>query len=244
MPDQPSVECSTHGTRSAAFVCHHLVSGHGAGFHWDEDPDTPFSPVPDAWCSACEDVWQVQGEWKERGKQSADVQAVCSDCYADIRARNWRQDDRAINALCTEVSDELTRRQQALWDKYEIGACERWDWDQDTGALVFLQDGAARVMCDISFVGTHSSLDNSWLWGWANNSFSNAERESLAPIRSYGTEMGFVKLVGAHWFAEDDDGWLMTAFAARVLDAAGAYRTPTEHGHLYMVIRAARSAAA
>ena len=36
------VECARHGSREATYVCQHLVSGQGSGFHYahdDEDPD-------------------------------------------------------------------------------------------------------------------------------------------------------------------------------------------------------------
>ena len=238
MSSSESIDCERHGQRATAYVCQHLVAGENQGFHWGEDPDNPFSPVPDAWCHACEEELLREGEWNDRNEAFADIKVICSECYVEVRSRNWPHDERAFQTLATEASDALTRKQQSLWSRYKLDECDRWDWDRDTGNLVFSQDGQARITADICFTGSDSDANGSWLWAWGNSSFSEGERAALAPVRDLGRELGLLKLAGAYWHTSDaDDGWLMTAFAAKVLDAIGAYRTPTDHGHLYMVIR-------
>jgi hypothetical protein len=58
------VECPEHGVRDATYVCRHLASGTGAGFHCGHDDDDPDRLWPDAWCDACESVRQSEDGWE------------------------------------------------------------------------------------------------------------------------------------------------------------------------------------
>ena len=59
-------------------------------------------------------------------------------------------------------------------------------------------------------------------------------------VRQFGIENGIEELTSE--YLEDDDlnnlGWQMTAVAARVLDAVGAYRPPRDNGGgLFIICR-------
>ena len=57
-----------------------------------------------------------------------------------------------------------------------------------------------------------------------------------SPVRAYGEEHTFHKLVAAHWSATEEDGWEMTAIAAARIKAQGAYRSPKDRGFTFMVM--------
>ena len=65
--------------------------------------------------------------------------------------------------LVTRAHAYLTARQDELRAQYRLGEWQRWDWDQDTGRLVFSADGVPRVFADIQFVGTYSTMSGTWL---------------------------------------------------------------------------------
>ena len=82
------MECSRHGEGYATFVCKHLVDGTGIGFVFGDTQD----PRPDAWCNQCDEVLLREGgEWDEVSEGFAQVTALCSGCYDEIRARNQRK---------------------------------------------------------------------------------------------------------------------------------------------------------
>ena len=205
--------CESHGNLQAAFVCQHLFSGSGRGFNWAEDPDDPDARCPDAWCNACEAIWQEEGEWNEHAMAFADIKVVCVLCYESIRERNWVKDPG---------------------EEFQIGSYERWD--QGTGQLVFSNGGRPRVIADIAFVGSVSTKTNTWLWSWANSSHLETAKATMREVRAYGEKHRLLKLAGAHWSATDQDGWQMTAIAALLLGAVGAYRTPSDYGFTFMVM--------
>jgi hypothetical protein len=106
---------------------------------------------------------------------------------------------------------------------------------------------AASVKCLISqaqtlgglFVGTYSTDSDTWMWAWGNDSLPAQVRAALGKVKRAGEETGFRRLTQGHWTADEQDGWNMTAYAYDVLGGLGAYRTPSDNGYVYMVIRAA-----
>lgn len=231
-----TIECGEHGTRAPTFVCQHLVDGSNLGFHFgvpDDDPDVVW---PDAWCDACDAVYRAEGGWNERSEAAAGVTAICDFCYERARGRNWREDERAFARLLEEALGNLQDKQQELQEQYGLSDYDRFDWNQGSGQLVFSQGGERRVVADIVFVGSISTRSNTWLWSWANDSFLEPLRAPLREVRRYGLEHRFMKLASARFPAEEADGWEMTAIAAHLLGAVGAYRTPGETGFSFMLM--------
>jgi hypothetical protein len=57
----------------------------------------------------------------------------------------------------------------------------------------------------------------------------------IQKLRSFGAKPGFEKLTQASWPGDETDGWEMTAAAAMLLSAKGAYRAPDENGALFLI---------
>lgn len=166
----------------------------------------------------------------------ADIKMVCARCYEDLRERNWMENAEEFDRLLDEAIPFLEERQARLREEFKISSYERYDWDQDTGRLVFSHGGRPQVIADIVFVGSVSTKTNTWLWSWANSSHLEPMKSKMREVRAHGTEHRLLKLAGAHWNATELDGWQMTAIAARLLGAVGAYRTPSESGFTFMLM--------
>jgi uncharacterized protein DUF6882 len=50
-------------------------------------------------------------------------------------------------------------------EQFRIGHWERWDYDLDSGTLVFSESGAPKVIAQIQAAGTTSKTSRTWLWG-------------------------------------------------------------------------------
>ena len=77
------VECASHGTQQATFVCQHIIEtlrdGNPRGFWWADDPE---NLRPDAWCSECEaKVQAANGEWNDENEAFTGVKLLCGACY-------------------------------------------------------------------------------------------------------------------------------------------------------------------
>jgi hypothetical protein len=83
------MECPRHGVRRPTFICQHLRTGLGAGFHQPEGPPDPECPFQQAWCDACDRVLEAQGgEWNDESESHAGILPVCEGCFEEIRRRN------------------------------------------------------------------------------------------------------------------------------------------------------------
>ncbi len=131
----------------------------------------------------------------------------------------------------------LKRLNEACEKAFRISSWPRYDYDLDLCILTFSQDGIAKVVASILVVGTTSQSGGTWLWSWANGHLPESVSESVKKVRDFGVSEKIAEL--AEPYAPDDEylGWAMTAVAARIMDAKGAYRCPGDNGYIYMIFR-------
>jgi hypothetical protein len=127
-------------------------------------------------------------------------------------------------------------RQAELEKDFDISKQERFDFNEETGTLIFSNDGEPALIAEVQFVGSYSSETGTWLWAWADSSIEPKLYEKLGRVYDFGEERNFPKLTDPEWEAERADGWQMAAIAAYLLKAKGLYRPPFDKGYFFMVI--------
>jgi hypothetical protein len=147
-----------------------------------------------------------------------------------------------FEAFIEEAQAYLRDCQAELDIAYRLWHWPRYDWYQETQQLIFSENGVAKVIADIQFVGSISTESDTWLWAWANDSVDPQLSTSMCVLREYGDKHGFDHLTSKNWHAHEVDGWEMTSVAAFLLKARGAYRTPMGTGFTFMVITDVRRA--
>lgn len=147
-----------------------------------------------------------------------------------------------FDTLSKDAYEYLHAQQAAVAEEFQLGSYERYDWDQETKQLVWSDAGVPKVIADIQFVGSISHASHTWLWSWANSSVSEELSRGMQAVRDHGEAHGREKLIDAKWPAEEVDGWEMTAIAAYLLKAKGAYRSPGDTGFTFMVFTDVRFA--
>ena len=80
-----SVQCGTHGTVGAAFVCQHLVPNPEIPASFVEEEFDPDDPDPLALCHACDIVLEREGEWNDTATNAVGLRLVCEFCFAKLR---------------------------------------------------------------------------------------------------------------------------------------------------------------
>ena len=155
-------------------------------------------------------------------------------CYSEPDYR--READRATATL--------RARQDSLRAVYHLDRYAHYDWDQGTRQLVFSDNGVAKVVAHVQFVGDVSTKSNTWLWAWDNPSIDSGLTTIARQVRAYGAKHHFRRLVEAKWPATEADGWEMSAFAVQVSGALGVYRSPSRSGPLFLVFTDMRWATA
>src|SRR5262245_22013368 len=66
--------------------------------------------------------------------------------------------------------DYLRDAQSAAKGDFDLGSYERFDWNQESGRLEFSDGPLVKVVAKIQFVGSISTVTDTWLWSWANDS--------------------------------------------------------------------------
>ncbi len=134
------------------------------------------------------------------------------------------------------VHDLMDKQQQARLE-FRVDDWPSYNYDAQAGTLVFSEGDVPKVIAEIQIVGTTGKSD--WLWSWANDHWADCCIDEMYKVRDFGIEHGIEQLSSE--YLEDDDlnglGWAMTAVAARLLGAVGAYRPIQGTGAVFFVCK-------
>jgi len=141
--------------------------------------------------------------------------------------RDWRHD----------AFHELEAKNEKLAHDLKLGHWERWDYDMTKRELTFSQGSVVQLRADIQIIGSTGRKD--WLWSWANPHWTDNLTGDARTARAYGEKHGIRELTTASLKSRDLNalGWELSAVAARLAGAIGAYRPQTEAGGLFLLIR-------
>lgn len=78
------VDCVTHGSGFATYVCEHLAANPAQEWFSRERDDT--HQWPDAWCAICDAFFQQEGEWNEKNEAKLKIKLLCHYCYEKKRS--------------------------------------------------------------------------------------------------------------------------------------------------------------
>lgn len=240
---EDTVSCGTHGDARATFVCRHLARKPAQ--RWFSFKPGKRHPFPDAWCTRCDALYQRQGGWPDDG-ETPPLAVICHHCYiAGRNASAHSLSGRALDnwdAFIHAAIKDLKAKQERLTADYGLSRHERFDWSQATGQLVFSNAGTPAVIADFEFIGSTGKASGTWLWSWANTSHLPRMRKSAGTMQELGELLDFRKLTTPLWKADEVDGWEMAAATASLLCSPGVYRSASERGTSFLLIKRIRHA--
>jgi hypothetical protein len=238
MANLRTVDCGTHGKAYRTLLCSHLVENPVQQWFYSQPAED--DPWPVAWCALCHIEYKKEGEWNEKNKDIPGMRVACHLCYEDARARSvdhlQSEEIEAWETFLASCCEELSEKQDDLWARFDLSVHPRWDVNQTTGQLIFSNDGVPKVIADVQYVGSISTISGTWLWSWANFSILETVKGSILQVCDFGYENHFPHLTIPKWYAGEEDGWHMAAIAAHLLNGKGVYRTPKETGFTFLLI--------
>lgn len=85
------VLCPDHGQRVPAIACRHLREAARTPkfVGWVQAASVPDSNEPGnlwAWCDACDEIYEADGDWTEENEVLADFRVVCDECFHRVHA--------------------------------------------------------------------------------------------------------------------------------------------------------------
>ncbi len=138
-------------------------------------------------------------------------------------------------AFSREATEYLKARIEHAKVRFGIGGLPRYEYDLFRGEIWWSEVGSPKIRARVTVVGSISTKSNTWFWAWANPHFSDVILGDIEKVRALGEAESITKLTQEKWEADEVDGWEMTAIAARLLEAQGAYRSPGENGFLFLL---------
>ncbi|RYZ78906.1 MAG: hypothetical protein EOP04_28795 [Proteobacteria bacterium] len=133
---------------------------------------------------------------------------------------------KTFEELSKRAYSYLRAQQDAINVEYELTGYEDWFYDQYKRTLTFSSKGVDKLVIDYENVGSLSQKSNTWLWAWDNPNVEATVKSEIGMVRDFGQRNNFEKLITAKWTADEYDAWEMTAIAAYLMQAKGAYRVP------------------
>ena len=135
---------------------------------------------------------------------------------------------------------QLVEKNARVGAEFRLSDWARYDYDLDSGTLIFSEQGTPRVIAKIQIVGSTSIKASNWLWAWANTRLPPALVIDARLARAFGEEHGLLELTQD--CQEHDDlnalAWELTAVTTRLAGALGAYRPPLPEGAcLYLIYK-------
>jgi hypothetical protein len=156
-----------------------------------------------------------------------------------------QENEEWIKPETTENFEELSRKayeylneQQDLCEAtYGIAKYESWYYDQHLGELTFSDAGVVKIKIQYEEVGSVSKVTDTWLWSWANQHLEEKIKTDILKVKNFGIENDLQLLTKSKWYADQYDGWEMTAIASYLMKAKGAYRVPLKNTYSFMIFK-------
>jgi hypothetical protein len=103
-----------------------------------------------------------------------------------------------FDTLLAQAIEDLrlkTEAHDALWGLAQAD----WSVDQNQGEIIFSGTDGIIARAPVQIVGTYSSKDGTWLWGWDHPSVVPALQKHAKHARRYGKQYGITRLtIAAH----------------------------------------------
>jgi hypothetical protein len=125
-----------------------------------------------------------------------------------------------------------TASHSASWG---LGSEAQWNLDMATGTLRFTFADGRVLNAPVQVIGTYNTKDGSFLWGWDHPSVPLSLRRAAQRVHDYGLAHGIERFTERSLECTQDQAWELTAAAAQLDGAAGAYRGDAKGTWVYMV---------
>ena len=131
--------------------------------------------------------------------------------------------------------DEMSSLQDDFMALYDIPSYEEWFYDHKLGAFHFKSDDGRNLYFKYVDVGSFSTNTNTWNWSWGNKSTPEHVKKSMSMVKAFGETNSFNLLTQRLIDGDEYTGWAMTSISAKLLNAIGMYRAPSDHLFIYFI---------
>ncbi|MCL2174530.1 MAG: hypothetical protein FWB73_00655 [Treponema sp.] len=121
---------------------------------------------------------------------------------------------------------EIGNRQKKLLELYGLQNYKDFWYSQTTETLQFKTDGKVEIEFEVIQIGSWSSISDSWMWAWANDSVTEKTKQKSAKIKELAEITGYDIFSLEAFEAKESIAHQLTAISANYLNAIGYYIAP------------------
>ena len=145
-------------------------------------------------------------------------------------------DEQTLDNLISESQAYIDKQKAHCEQFYQLGQFHRMDYEQESCKMVFSDiDSIPKIVAEFQIIGSLSARSNTWLWAWDNPYLLDNTTQAVHELKKYGEKNDIGRLKDSKWEAEEKDAWEMTAVAAFILKACGAYSFPSDDIRVYAI---------
>lgn len=142
--------------------------------------------------------------------------------------------DEQFDVFLDKCYRELEEKQERMFSEFNIGVYEEYWFDQLTRTLQFINHNKVEVEFYILCIGTWAHQKNTWMWGWANNSFTEEIRQEAERLKGLRKITDYELFEKEGFDCDETMAYELTAIALNHLNAMGMYKIPGERSHLFV----------
>jgi hypothetical protein len=147
----------------------------------------------------------------------------------------------ALEAKWDEVVARLDEKNVELERRFGIGGHDRYDVDVEKETIIFSSGGQPRVVARATLVATFSHASRTLAWGGGNRNLPESVRKAAAALVDSILERDMWELSTPLFASDEPTAWALCALVCEHAGAAGVYRSPSEGGVVYLLLRDVRA---
>jgi hypothetical protein len=148
----------------------------------------------------------------------------------------------AFDAEWDELTAELEARNEDLHERFALGDHDRYDVDLEKESIVFSTGGKPQVVARATLIATLSSASRTWAWGGYNKNLPDAVRKASAALVDSIPERDMWEISTPVFPVDEGTAWALAALVCERCGGHGVYRTPSDKGRVFLLLRDVREA--
>ncbi|HEY8039979.1 MAG TPA: hypothetical protein VIF15_09310 [Polyangiaceae bacterium] len=146
----------------------------------------------------------------------------------------------ALEQEWDELAARIQAKNRALEEGFGLGGHDRYDVDLAGETIVFSSGGQPRVTARATLVGTYALAARTWAWGGQNHQLPESVRRASAALVDHILDRSMWELSMPVFALDEGTAWVLCALVCDRTQGDGVYRTPTERGHAFLLLRDVR----
>lgn len=147
--------------------------------------------------------------------------------------------DPEYQELMAAAYSHMNKQSDLILDQWKLTDYPRFDWNQDTGQIIFSSESGHQLVADIQFIGSWSETAGTWMWSWFNQSVSDTMKKEIHQIKAFEEKHALTELIDPVWKAPIEAAWDMANLSCHLLDSEMVYRAPDpdKPGHTFLSLK-------